>query len=632
MATLEPGNTGPMSGGQAVTLAEQGSLNQSLVEQWVYGMRVIGLTSDKRCQGLAQCQSFFDGTQHDHLGQTWNGVPRDPGVGYMWERLQPQGFVPVNSSMWLDARKPDAPVPMARQVVSRFTEMLLGEGRTPVIRVFSDQATQDYLEACFKEADLWDVLAEARDLAGSCGSAAIAMGVTNRHLSAEVLNPKDLWIPQWSDVSPTWSPDYVVEQYIIEKQSIDPDNGEMEMRTHWRTRAWTPTHVVYYHDVPCEEAEETGIPVREAVEHHLGSCPVVWYQNTRSTKHADGRADCDTAWPLLDKLDRLQSQVYKAAIANADPTLVIREDRAQRRNDTRTIQKGSNHVISLSSKGQADYLEIEGSSVKAGLEAIDKLVREILTTVECVVVDPEYARAYQSGEALQLLWRSMESRANRLRVTLGAAVKSMCYFLMKIAQTHGVSNIEESADDSTGRLLLPPRRLPTVPNEVLQKTPMSNPLEAGPGYLAPPPNKAWGAHTPGNINAFVELDWPSYWTPTPQQIQHVATAMATSTTSKPVLSQETATRKMAEILNVDAEEEVRKMGEENQQGLADMINLGTMEEELDRDSGYGDQSDDLAELESEEGAPKPSDVTKGDADAMKDVGVYTPKDKGVDLP
>jgi len=613
-AHLEQGGiSGVMQDGQTVTLGEQGLLHQRLVEQWVYGMRVLNLAHDERCRHLKHCQAFYDGSQHDHLGLTWNGVPRDPGVGYMWERLQPQGFVPVNSSMWIEARKPDAPVPLARQVISRFTELLLGEGRTPTIRCFSDPATQDYLDACFRESDMWDVLSEARDLAGSCGSAAIALGVSRGHLTGEVLNPADLWIPAWETDYPGWSPNYVVEQYTINKQRIDPETHELELTPHWRTRAWTPTEIIYYEDVPVEDAHETGIPIREKVEHGLGSCPVVWYQNTRSTRLPDGHPDCATAYPLLDKLDRLQSQVYKAAIANADPTLVIKENRAQRRGDNRLIQKGSNHVIALSNEGSADYLEMAGSSVGAGLEAIDKLVREILMTVECVVIDPEYARAYQSGEAMQLLWRSMESRANRLRTTLGAAIKEISYYFLKMAEVHGVANVEtRGSSEETPGLLLPPRKVETtVPSELLQRVPKGPAMDSGPSELAAKPNYSWAPHEPGNANAYIELDWPSYWSPTPQQVMQMANAMGVATQGKPVISQESATRKVSQMLNIDPEEEVKLMDEEGEHQLGHLMNLGKVQNTLDEEDGE-DAFDDEEEAPEEEdeknkllGKPKP---------------------------
>ncbi len=590
--TLERGGMGPMKNGDFITLGQQGAQNQLLVEQWVYAMRILNITGDTRNKTLTHYHSFFTGTQHSHHEMTWNGVPRDPGVGYMWERLNPQGFVPVNSSMWLDApyRKPDAALPLAKQIVSRFTEILLGSGRAPSLRVFSDEATEDYLEAAFAESDMWDVLSEARDMAGACGSAAIALGVVNGHLNAEVLAPMNLWIPQWSAGYPGWAPDYVVEQYKVDKQTIDQETGQLKMTAFWRTRAWTPTEIIYYEDVPVQDMADQAngeevIPVREKVEHGLGACPVVWYQNTRCTANPDGRPDCDTAYELLDKLDQLQSQVYKAAIANADPTLVIKENRANRTRDNRLIQKGSRGVIGLSEKGDADYLEMSGTSVKVGLDAIDKLIHEILHTVECVIITPEHARAYQSGEALQLLWRSMEARASRLRVTLGATIKEICYFFLKMAEVHGVANMEKvGTRDETRGILLPPRKMPTVPSEVLQKVP-EGATDAGPAMLAPAPNEVYGPHTPGNANAFVHLEWPPFWSPTPQQVQSMAQALSTSTTASQFLSKESATRKMSQFLDLDGDEEVRRMNEEEQNGMDRMMNLGAIQNQLDEEDG-----------------------------------------------
>jgi hypothetical protein len=585
----DQGTSGVITGGVQETLSDQGAMGAPLVSQYLQAMRVLGLEHDDRCAMLGHCQSFFHGTQHDHAGLDWDSMPRDPGVGYLHERLRPQGFVPVNSSMYID-RKPDAPVPLCRQIVSRFTEMLLGEGRRPSIRVYSDSDTEQYLSACFAAADVWDVLSEARDLAGACGSAAIAVGLNNGYLTAEVLNPKHVWVAEWCPDHPGWMPNVVVEQCKTAKQIIDPKTGDLRVVDHWRTRAWTTESVIYYEDVPCSDAKDAGIPIRQERKHGLGVCPVVWYQNTRSTQTPDGRPDCDTAWPLLDKLDRLQSQVYKAATANADPTLVVKEERHLRRKNN-VIQKGSNHVIAVSPQGSVEYLEIGGKSVEVGLTAINAMVSEVLQTVECVVISPEYAKAYQSGEALQILWRSMESRANRLRVTVASVVRELCYLFLKFGQKHKVANIEDvnTDKDQTG-ILLPPRKV-------------IGQIEADPDDPMMPrePSVSWEPHDPGNPNAYVSLEWPPYWTPTAAQIAQLAQGLSMATTQKQVISGETAIRSFAQMLGNDGDEEVRRIATEKAEGQQSLLEgLGGLEGLMGDEDDEDEPVPDPSEVEDEE--------------------------------
>ncbi len=586
-----------MSGGMRITRADQAAYETGSVRfqhDFLNALGLLGLEDDTRCRLLGQCQSFFHGTQHDHHGTDWNAVPRDPGVGYLHERLQPQGFVPVNSVPHM-SRKPDAPVPLARQVVSRFTEMLLGEGRRPSLRCWSSPETQEFLDAAFKAANLWDVLAQARDMAGSCGTSAIALGLKGGYIDAEILNPAHTWVAEWCEDSPGWCPKVVVTQARITKQVYEtPHYGmasglppqdqagetgqaKLTVKEYWQTRAWTEEYVIYYEDVPVDDVPEDGIPVLGYAEHGFGSCPVVWYQNTRNTDSPDGEPDCAGAWPLLDKLDRLQSQVLKASIANADPTLVLKQDKKNRRNQT-FIQTGSGHVISLEPEGDAKYLEMTGSSVEVGLKAIDKVTWEVLQTVECVVIHPDTARAYQSGEALQILWRSMESRANRLRVTLADTIREICFLLISAAKHHGIANVEKvnTPEDRAG-ILLPPRRVmvetpqePT-PEEIQMEMPV----------LPPEPSMTFKVHEPGSPMTYVDFEWPPYWTPTAQQVGQMAQALGIATTQKQVLSAETASRQLAQMMGHDGDEEVRKLLAEDLAGKrAMMAGLGGIDELL----------------------------------------------------
>jgi len=600
-----------MKGGVLQTLPGQASEEGGsirFVRDYLSAMAVLDLESDPRCRALTQCYGFFEGSQHDHHGSDWNGLPRDPGVGYMQERLKPQGFVPVNSTPHA-YRKPDAPVPLARQVTSRFTEMLLGEGRRPALRSWSSPATQDYLEAAFREASLWDVLSQARDVAGACGSSLVALGIVAGHFEAEVLRPSNVWVAEWCPESPGWVPNVVIEQTKVVRQVWERaneggglpgprDRGRLVSKLFYKTRAWTPEEIIYYRDVPCDDVPDEAIPVAKVVPHKFGACPVVWYQNTRRTESPDGEPDCSGAWPLLDKLDRLQSQVYKAAVANADPTLVIKEDRQNRRRNN-LIQKGSSHVIPLSPDGEAKYLEMQGTSVEIGLKAIDKMIHEVLQTVECVVIHPDTAKAYQSGEALQILWRSMESKANRLRVTLGSAVREISYLLLTAAKNHGVANMEKvgSGEDRPG-ILLPPRK---VIREVEADTSKDDPMiPAAPASV----EVSYEAHEPGPPETYVDMEWPPYWTPTAAQVAQMAQAMAVASAQKQAISEETAIRQLAQMLGNDGDEEVRRVALERSEGMRAMIEglggMGLDDEDEDEDLEPPDYREDLENEDAEE--------------------------------
>lgn len=525
-------NPTPNAGGRAPDV---------ISEQWLEAMHELGLDDDSTSKMLRTKSAYFKGTQHDHIEVLWSGVPRDPGVGYLWERLKPQGFVPVNN-VPPSGRKPDAALPFARQIVSSFTDLLLGEGRAPkIVARGSDKTTAAMREIC-ESADLWDTVAEARNKAGACGATAICVGVTGGRFELETLDAGCLWVPAWSTEEAGWVPSIVVEQKHVERQAVDPKTGKLSTVDVVRTRAWTATEVVYYEDVRLDTSKgqyrvvdnpsaepSKHIPIKERKAHRAGRCPVVWYQNIRDSENPHGDADCEGVWHLLDKVDYLESQVQKAGFGNIDPSLLVKRDRNRRRRIN--LQKGG--VIDLDKDDDASFLEMEGKSIVVGMQIVDHTKSEILQTVKCVIVTPENASSYQSGEAMQVLWRSMESRCNRLRVPLRSVIRQLAGILLTMADQYGVDvDTLDRADDADyqGGILLPP-------------------TEDGAAHEV-------------DLAVSLGLEWPPYHTPTATQIATAAQGMATATGGKQTVSQETATKYMASLVGCDPAEESEALGVE----------------------------------------------------------------------
>ena len=172
----------------------------------------------------------------------------------------------------------------------------------------------------------------------------------------------------------------------------------------------------------------------------------------------------------------------------------------------------------------------------------------------------------------------MESRANRLRVTLGGVIRSLAKLLLSAAQNYGVANVEEDGDkDAAPGLLLPPRRL------VIEEQPEEDEL-AEEGAPAKPGGVEveFVTHSPGGPYVYVDLEWPPYWTPTAAQIGAMAQAMSVATTQKQVLSTETASRSLSQMMGQDGDDEMRRIAEEKRAGMAMM---------LDGMGGFGDLED-----------------------------------------
>lgn len=510
-------------------------------------MFVWDLPRTPRAIMLRAKTAFVENTQHDHKEVNWDGIPRDPGVGYLRERMRPQGFVPANAAPY-GHRKPDAGVPLPCQITRSFTDMLLG--RYPALRVPADADTERYLEAAINASNTWDALVEARDIAGGCGSAALSLAVEDGEPMTDTHTPADLWVREWQPGA-KWVPVEVVEQRLVEvTEEVD---GELKTFRVWRTKVWTQTHVINYKDVPenwgqSQDGERKPIPVDgEPVEHKAGRCPVVWYQNTRNSKSPEGDTDMKGAYHLSDRVDRLQSMVVRGSIANTDPTLVRKiEDRLRRR---RPIErKGYGAMIDVGPGGDAKLLEITGTSIETSWNGVRQLRDEILQTASCVIIDPENAGAYKSGEALALLWRRMEARCNRLRVPLTSVIRQVAELWIELGAAWGITSVEEAEGQG---IILPP--LVTEPtDEELAMNPEAKPET--------------GIYQVGT-GRYVEIVWPPYHVPTATQLQAMAQALAVANGQKPTVSQETATGMMVSYLGKgDPTEERRKIEEERAAG------------------------------------------------------------------
>lgn len=514
-------------------------------------MGLLKLDEDARCACLCSMIKFFKTNQHDSHELTWDGRSRDPGVGYLQERLRPLGFVPMEETAALRAplahRAPSAPVPTAKQVITTFTDMLLGESMQPTIRCRQDEDSEIFMQAVFKEADAWDVLSEARNIAGACGAAVLVSGVVQDKPFIEVLTPDNCWVSDWEPNTRGWKPRRLVHQILISRTVAD-EEGKLVCKKFWQTRVWDATNILVYEDWPeGKEVPKEGIPIKSKTPHRWGVCPAIWYQNTRATDGPDGEADCEGAWPLMDQLDRVNSQTVKATIANADPTLVIK-DAERRINRGGNIRKGSGSLIAVSDGGDAKYLEIQGNSIEAGLAVVKSLSEQILQTTRCVVATPEIIRSNESGEARQILWRSMESRANRLRCSLQNSIIELAELWRIIARVN--------------HLDLPDQEVKTSDGE-----------------------SKWITPKLVKSSAKFTVEFPAYWNPTATQVESYARGLSIAAGAQPVFSTETASRTLAKFLGQDPDLEAQRVLYEREQARQDAIEDLEMEASINLPNG-----------------------------------------------
>lgn len=544
------------------------------LNKYLRNLQVLKIDETDRSKELQHKRSFWGGSQHDHFLVNWTGSFREAGMPYIKARMAAQGFVPAAANShgrsdvpsWL--RRPDCPIPLGRQIVNRFTEMVLGsaDGQPPELRVWGDIDTQEYLKAVFKKARVWEALTAARDMAGAQGCSAILCGIVKGQPYAEVLDPVNLWVAEWDQDVPWWRPKVVVEQLRISREEVNPDSGKLEDVDYWETRAWTDTETILYHDVKVDDYKEgDALKVKDRKKHGINRCPVVWYTNSMDQNSPYGDPDYEGVYEQLDQADRLESQVHKGTGANVDPTLVLKEDQRSRRRQI--IQKGQ--VIGVPSDGDAKYLEITGSSIETAQKQLDREIEQILQTAQCVIISSSNSTKLQSSEAMQMLWRPMEAKCNRLRVPLITAIEELadvwCSFGESFKTSMDLLGTRNDRTKATSAIRLPPRRDGESDDEPLK------PHKLGKG---------------GKLT----VEFHPYFRPTPQQIASAAAAMSTATGAKQFLSTETAAKTMCGYLGRNGTEELALLEDEKEEAMAEFEKQ--MERSMEAGSGFPTNDDD----------------------------------------
>lgn len=534
-------------------------------------IRVMRVHETVRAKDLRHWCSFVDGTQHDHCETNWGGGYRDPGVQYMHERLAPQGFVPT-SSVPYGERRPDTPDPLAAQIVQRFADMLVAGGAFPAVRAPADARTERYLAAILAKSNTGASFHEARQLSGACGEAAVLLEVVEGVPTSEVLNTQYLDV-KWRQVA-DWIPESVTEQRPIWKRVEERGHDgktKMVRKRYLRTRYWDEVAAVTFEDVPenygqdRDDQDDAGnpkpIPITSVTEHRAGRCPVVWLQNTRNTESPTGKPDLvnQQVMELCDKHDRVSSMATRATIAGTDPTLVLKRSRMTQRMGG-LLRKGYGARLEVGTDGDAKFLEISGETIRVAWESADRLRDKILQTCSCVLIDPKTSGTEKSGEAVQMLWRSMEDRCDSFRVSLSTAIVETCQIWISLGRAWGVASsdgveVDEGTRAADAPIILPPHvEAPDDPETEAQDPKLS----------AHDVGEAW----------HVELDWPPYHRPTALQLQATANALSTATGQRPVLSQRSGVEVFGGMLGrVDAAEELRRIRQEEEARTSKMEGL-----------------------------------------------------------
>lgn len=558
--------------------------------------RANGLIDSERFRELDRRQSYFDCTQHDYKRHDFDGriITASGGIGATQPLMSAEKvpyYVPLR------ARRPSAPYRLPRVIVKSFTKLVFGENRFPTFRVEGDPDTEDYTGAIVKATRLPLKMIQARDLGGAMGSVGLSWCYVDGRPHVRVHNSKNIFFHEWEDRDEL-IPRHVTEIYQYKgTEEWDSTKRRFVRNLYWARRDWTPNVDVVFKNVRVEPGKEPNFEpdFERSVEHNDNLVHFSWIQNTPS-EEVDGLPDYEGLYENFDTLDLMLSVIVRGAILNLDPTLVLKMD-PEILNRV-GVRKGSDQALVVGPEGDAEYLELAGTSITAGIALFNTKRKSILEVAQCVIPDPDQLTAAgTSSVAMKLLYNPATGVSDILREQYAAPMERMLDAMLTVARA--ASKSSEIITDESGQqreiqkqIILPPKvenepkldedGVPTGENEI--KLSDRDPGEGGD----------------------IETVWGPYFPPTPADQSQAATTFSLATGTQPFMSTQTASELFSGMFGREATDETARMAKEtaaNQAkqsqmfGDADGTNGGKVEHNM--------QLPDGSTIKQSKGGPKP---------------------------
>jgi hypothetical protein len=515
-----------------------------------------GLMDSDRVKELEFRERFYRCTQHDRKMFDFDGRLIMPGkvagVQPLIGGSVPSFYVPMTS------RRPSAPYRIGKKIVGSFTAMLFGRGRFPQPRS-NDPATQDWAEEVVRATKLRNRIIRARNIGGSCGTVALSWRIYEGEVRISVHHGKHVHVLEWEDYEERIV-GHAVELYQVQRRVPDERTGKPVERWFWRRRDWTTTADVFYQLAEVSDDPTWVVDDARSSEHGDGEAHIAWIENLPDDEEAseDGLSDYDGTYEQMNVLDMLNSVVCKGGVLNLDPTLKLKMDpddvgRA-------VIRKGSENAIITGMGGDADYLELSGTSIQAGLALIEKQKEQTLEVNECVLTDPDkVAAAGTSSVALKVVYAPMIGKSDLMRESYGDGIQRVLNGIAR-AVRRWTPNPEAETDEE--RYVHEPVAGETDGEEQLE--PVEYGLKLRPRIeIDDEGNRTEIPRHPGRGS--IELEWGPYFKPTADDHQKDAQAAGTAAGGKPVMSQQTAVEIVAQSYDRDGAEEWRRVRQEAQE-------------------------------------------------------------------
>ena len=527
----------PMPSGQRDIRAGERLTNavgqQTLVAEQ---MRRVGLSQRQlelnRLYAYARCQ------QHDNCMLDWDGSQHATVLdreAITSTAMLPQGYQDPGgnlNTLPLRFRRPSVPCHLGKVIPARFTSLLFSEQQHPQWKVHSSPDTEAWLEAVSKSYGLWAKMPLVRDLGGAMGTAILGFKILEGRVVFEEFDPR--WAFPTFDPRKPGTLKMLEIRFMYPQEFMDRDTGVWREEKFWYRRIITTKTDCLWK--PCLVGDGTEEPkwsdpatIEQSIDHDLGFVPIEWIQNIEVTNDIDGDPDCHGCFDYFDRIGELDSQTHKGAVRNADPTAVVASDGTLNK-----VTLGSDEAVKLEKGGTLTYLESAGTAVEMAAKEADRLERKALRVAECVLPDEEGSDSGPvTATEINKRTSAMHAKASRMRQQYGnKGLVPLMEKLIKAARMLGQATI---GTDAAGQPSIV-RRAIILPPKIDGEKKSAYVLDE-------------------DENGQIDLQWPPFSSPSPEETTQVATATV-ALRNAGIISARTATRKVAphyDIEDVDAE-------------------------------------------------------------------------------
>src|ERR1700722_6548976 len=540
----------------------------------------------QRFRDLDRRQSYYDCTQNDYKRFDFEGrvISSAGGISATQPLLSSEKFaqyIPLRS------RRPSSPIRLARAIVNTFTNLVFGEGRFPTFQVQGDDQSEDFIATLVRKMSLPVKMIQARNLGGSVGSVGLSWCYLEGKPRCEGHKTKFCYVHEGTDRE-HHIPRHVTELKQEAVDEWDPQKKQYVRNVYWYRRDWTPNVDIIFVPVLDEPGKDPiFVPdLARSEEHNDGTIHFVWTQNT-PCDDIDGLPDYEGLYEPFDALDILASVVMKGATLNLDTTLKLQMDPDIV--NRMGIKKGSDNALITGKDGDADYLELSGQSIEAGIKLIEAKRRSILEVARCVIPNSEDATANgTSSVAMKMLYAPSLGVCDILREQYAQGMIQLLEGMTQVARIAAASPISIYDNDGNEQQVqrvvnLPPRvqqvQAPPQPHALPEPTePGEEPSESqepdpdNPNPNQPPkPEFDKIERTPGE-GGEIEAQWGPYFLPTPTDQQAVVTTLSTALgPGNPFMSQQTAVEIAMQAFGRPAADEQQRVAQESAQQKADQM-------------------------------------------------------------